>query len=215
LQRLSKTLVVASFGALCACSLLTDWSNLSGERDREDESGPPDADLADTNVPSESAAADAPVEDAALDAQDAAATGACRRDSGAPIELARDKPASADRSRTGNPPGEAVDGDAGTYWTSGDTATNISWTVDLGSTYALRSLVIAWESSAAEYTFQVATATNTAAFTAATDSTVTRVGAKTTVTFDATPCARYVRITRTGSSSWWNSMREVEVYGDP
>ncbi|OLZ70400.1 mycodextranase [Streptomyces sp. IMTB 2501] len=56
--------------------------------------------------------------------------------------LAKGRPASATGSQDVYTPGKAVDGDANSYWESTNNAFPQSWTVDLGSSYAVRRLVL-------------------------------------------------------------------------
>ncbi|MGW2706861.1 galactose-binding domain-containing protein [Streptomyces sp. NPDC001340] len=56
--------------------------------------------------------------------------------------LAKGRPATATGSQDVYTPGKAVDGDAGSYWESTNNAFPQSWTVDLGSSYAVRRLVL-------------------------------------------------------------------------
>ncbi|WP_443056119.1 galactose-binding domain-containing protein [Streptomyces sp. IBSBF 3136] len=56
--------------------------------------------------------------------------------------LAKGRPATATGSQDVYTPGKAVDGDAGSYWESANNAFPQAWTVDLGSSYAVRRLVL-------------------------------------------------------------------------
>ncbi|MEU2057306.1 galactose-binding domain-containing protein [Streptomyces bungoensis] len=64
-------------------------------------------------------------------------------------DLAQGRPATATGSQDVYTPGKAVDGDANSYWESTNNAFPQSWTVDLGSSYAVRRLVLKLPPSAA------------------------------------------------------------------
>jgi hypothetical protein len=63
--------------------------------------------------------------------------------------LAKGRPATATGSQDVYTPGKAVDGDANSYWESANNAFPQSWTVDLGSSQAVRRLVLKLPPSAA------------------------------------------------------------------
>ncbi|WP_410571538.1 discoidin domain-containing protein [Amycolatopsis sp. cmx-4-61] len=125
--------------------------------------------------------------------------------------LALHKSISASGSQGGFPPGNAVDGDANSYWESANNAFPQSLTVDFGSTVTVSRLVLklppssAWGTrtetisvdgvkAAAGYTFNPASG-NTA-----------------TVTFPATS-ARTLRLTFTGNTGWpAGQLSELEAY---
>ncbi|WP_103352131.1 discoidin domain-containing protein [Amycolatopsis sp. CA-128772] len=125
--------------------------------------------------------------------------------------LALHKAISASGSQGGFPPGNAVDGDANSYWESTNNAFPQSLTVDFGSTVTVSRLVLklppssAWGTrtqtisvdgvkAAAGYTFNPASG-NTA-----------------TVTFPATS-ARTLRLTFTGNTGWpAGQLSELEAY---
>jgi hypothetical protein len=125
--------------------------------------------------------------------------------------LALHKAVSASGSQGGFPPGNAVDGDANSYWESTNNAFPQSLTVDFGSTVTVSRLVLklppspAWGTrtqtisvdgikAAAAYTFNPASG-NTA-----------------TVTFPATS-QRTLRLTFTGNTGWpAGQLSELEAY---
>ncbi|MEV6830804.1 discoidin domain-containing protein [Amycolatopsis sp. NPDC051102] len=125
--------------------------------------------------------------------------------------LALHKSVSASGSQGGFPPGNAVDGDANSYWESTNNAFPQSLTVDFGSTVTVSRLVLklppssAWGTrtqtiavdgvkAAAGYTFNPAT------------------GNSATVTFPATS-ARTLRLTFTGNTGWpAGQLSELEAY---
>jgi hypothetical protein len=125
--------------------------------------------------------------------------------------LALHKAISASASQGGFPAGNAVDGDANSYWESANNAFPQSLTVDFGSTVSVSRLVLklppssAWGTrtqtisvdgvkAAAGYTFSPASG-NTA-----------------TITFPATS-ARTLRLTFTGNTGWpAGQLSELEAY---
>jgi hypothetical protein len=125
--------------------------------------------------------------------------------------LALHKAISASGSQGGFPPGNAVDGDANSYWESANNAFPQSLTVDFGATVSVSRLVLklppssAWGTrtqtisvdgvkAAAGYTFNPASG-NTA-----------------TITFPATS-ARTLRLTFTGNTGWpAGQLSELEAY---
>ncbi|MEV7044279.1 discoidin domain-containing protein [Amycolatopsis sp. NPDC051061] len=125
--------------------------------------------------------------------------------------LALHKAISASASQGGFPAGNAVDGDANSYWESANNAFPQSLTVDFGSTVSVSRLVLklppssAWGTrtqtisvdgvkAAAGYTFNPASG-NTA-----------------TITFPATS-ARTLRLTFTGNTGWpAGQLSELEAY---
>ncbi|WIY06852.1 glycosyl hydrolase family 28-related protein [Amycolatopsis mongoliensis] len=125
--------------------------------------------------------------------------------------LALHKSITASASQGGFPPGNAVDGDANSYWESANNAFPQSLTVDFGATVSVSRLVLklppssAWGTrtqtisvdgvkAAAGYTFDPATG-NTA-----------------TITFPATS-ARTLQLTFTGNTGWpAGQLSELEAY---
>ncbi|MGV9365485.1 discoidin domain-containing protein [Amycolatopsis sp. NPDC003731] len=125
--------------------------------------------------------------------------------------LALHKAISASGSQGGFPPGNAVDGDANSYWESTNNAFPQSLTVDFGSTVTVSRLVLklppssAWGTrtqtisvdgvkAAAGYTFNPAS------------------GNSATVTFPATS-VRTLRLTFTGNTGWpAGQLSELEAY---
>ena len=125
--------------------------------------------------------------------------------------LALHKNVSASGSQGGFPPGNAVDGDANSYWESANNAFPQTFTVDFGSTVTVSRLVLklpppsAWGTrtqtisvdgvkTAAGYTFDPATG-NTA-----------------TITFPAAS-VRTLQLTFTGNTGWpAGQLSELEAY---
>jgi len=131
---------------------------------------------------------------------------------GPPVNLARNKPASAASTANGFPAGNAVDGNNNSYWRSGAVSANTAvwWAVDLGATHSINNVVINWREShyAAKYSVQVSLNSSTWT-TVYTDNAGN--GGVDNVSF-ATAAARYVliRITQNNGSS--ERLNEVEVY---
>jgi endoglucanase Acf2 len=111
----------------------------------------------------------------------------------------------------GTPGSSAVDGNAGTRWSSA--ATDTEWIyVDLGASYNVNRVKITWETAMGkDYLVQIA-ATTTGTWT-----TMKTVTGNTTTVNDHTGLAgtgRYVRIYGTARGTQWGySIWELEVYG--
>lgn len=135
--------------------------------------------------------------------------------------LAKGRPATATGSQDVYTPGKAVDGDANSYWESANNAFPQSLTVDLGSPYAVRRLVLKLPPSSAW-----GARTETVAVLGSTDgsSFSTVVGAQgyrfdpatgntATVTLPANTNLRHLRLTVTGNTGWpAGQFSEVEAY---
>ncbi|OIJ93117.1 discoidin domain-containing protein [Streptomyces monashensis] len=135
--------------------------------------------------------------------------------------LAKGRPATATGSQDVYTPGKAVDGDASSYWESTDNAFPQSWTVDLGSSYAVRRLVLKLPPSSA---WGARTQTVTVLGSTDGSSYATVVGAQgyrfdpvtgntTTVSLPDGTDLRYLRLT-VGANSGWpaGQFSEVEAY---
>jgi hypothetical protein len=134
--------------------------------------------------------------------------------------LALGKPSNASSYAQVYMPGNAVDGDAATYWESNSNAYPQTLTVDLGATRSINKVVLKLPS--ADWSAR----TQTLSILGSTDGTtfVTLVGSS-TVTFDpangnvatlpfATTSQRHVRIQFTANSGWpAGQLSELEVYG--
>ncbi|MEU3829859.1 discoidin domain-containing protein [Streptomyces sp. NPDC029080] len=135
--------------------------------------------------------------------------------------LAKGRPATATGSQDVYTPGKAVDGDAGTYWESSNNAFPQSWTVDLGSSFAVRRLVLKLPPSAAwgarTQTVTVLGSTDGSNFGTVAGSQGYRfdpaTGNTATVSLPATTNLRYLRLTVSGNTGWpAGQLSEVEAY---
>ncbi|MER6267149.1 discoidin domain-containing protein [Streptomyces sp900105755] len=135
--------------------------------------------------------------------------------------LAKGRPATATGSQDVYTPGKAVDGDANSYWESTNNAFPQSLTVDLGSSYAARRLVLklppssAW--SARTETVTVLGSTDGSNFSTLVGSTGYRfdpaTGNSVTVPLPSSTNLRYLRLTVTANSGWpAGQFSEVEAY---
>jgi hypothetical protein len=123
--------------------------------------------------------------------------------------------ATASVSASGNPPGNAIDGNINTRWATGTPQVNGQWfQVDLGSTNTIYRLVLDAGSSSSDYPrgYQV-NLSNDGITWGGPVATGSGSSAVTTITFP-TNTARYVRITQTGSVGglWW-SIHEFNIFG--
>jgi hypothetical protein len=125
--------------------------------------------------------------------------------------LALHKAISASGSQGGFPPGNAVDGDANSYWESANNAFPQSLTVDFGSTVSVSRLVLklppssAWGTRTQTIAVDGVKAASGYTFNPATGNTAT-------VTFPATS-ARTLRLTFTGNTGWpAGQLSELEAY---
>jgi endoglucanase Acf2 len=125
--------------------------------------------------------------------------------------LALNKPTTVSSTENAGTPGSAaVDGNAGTRWSSA--ASDPQWIyVDLGATYNVNRVKITWETAYAS-AYQIQYSTNASTWT-----TIKTVTGNTTLTNDNTGLsgsARYVRIYGTARATGWGySIWELEVYG--
>ncbi|MGY5052741.1 discoidin domain-containing protein [Streptomyces sp. 900105755] len=135
--------------------------------------------------------------------------------------LAKGRPATATGSQDVYTPGKAVDGDANSYWESTNNAFPQSLTVDLGSSYAARRLVLklppssAW--SARTETVTVLGSTDGSNFSTVVGSTGYRfdpaTGNSVTVPLPSSTNLRYLRLTVTANNGWLaGQFSEVEAY---
>ncbi|MFJ3304164.1 discoidin domain-containing protein [Streptomyces sp. NPDC086549] len=135
--------------------------------------------------------------------------------------LAKGRPATATGSQDVYTPGKAVDGDAYSYWESANNAFPQSWTVDLGSSYAVRRLVLklpppsVWQArtqtmsvlgSADGSAYSTVLASRDYRFDPATGNTVT-------VSLPSGTNLRYLRLNVTANNGWPAAQfGEVEAY---
>ncbi|WP_051798074.1 discoidin domain-containing protein [Catenuloplanes japonicus] len=128
----------------------------------------------------------------------------------APVLLSRGKPVLASSSEgEGTPASAAVDGDAGTRWSS--TFADPQWLrVDLGATATLDRVVLNWEAAYAS-AFQIQTSGDGNAWSTA-YTTTTGAGGVQSITVNGS--ARYVRVLGTARATGYGySLWEFEVYG--
>ncbi|MFJ6080840.1 discoidin domain-containing protein [Streptomyces sp. NPDC092369] len=142
-------------------------------------------------------------------------------DPGTGGNLAQGRPASATGSQGGFVPGNAVDGNANTYWESTNNAFPQALTVDLGATKNVRRLVLklppssAWGARTQTITVQGGTDAGTAStvvgatgyrFDPATGNTVT-------IALPSTTNLRYLRLSVSANTGWPAAQfSEVEAY---
>jgi hypothetical protein len=135
--------------------------------------------------------------------------------------LAEGRPATATGSQDVYTPGKAVDGDANSYWESTNNAFPQSWTVDLGSTQAVRRLVLkvppssAW--GARTQTITVLGSTDGSGYSTVVGARGYRFDPATgnTVTVPLPPGAglRRLRLTVSANTGWpAGQFSEVEAY---
>ncbi|MGX5187106.1 galactose-binding domain-containing protein [Streptomyces avermitilis] len=135
--------------------------------------------------------------------------------------LAKGRPATATGSQDVYTPGKAVDGDASTYWESTNNAFPQAWTVDLGSSQAVRRLVLklppatAWQ--ARTQTLSVQGSTDGSAYSTVVASQGYRfdpaTGNTATVTLPSGTNLRYLKLNVTANTGWPAAQfSEVEAY---
>ncbi|MEU9467422.1 discoidin domain-containing protein [Streptomyces avermitilis] len=135
--------------------------------------------------------------------------------------LAKGRPATATGSQDVYTPGKAVDGDASTYWESANNAFPQAWTVDLGSSQAVRRLVLklppatAWQ--ARTQTLSVQGSTDGSAYSTVVASQGYRfdpaTGNTATVTLLGGTNLRYLKLNVTANTGWPAAQfSEVEAY---
>jgi len=132
-----------------------------------------------------------------------------------PANLALNKTAMASSSKSGHPPGNAVDGSTSTHWRSGtvNSETNAWLRVDLGATFTICSVVINWSGSfyAKKYTVQVSlTGAGGSWTTVHTDNAGN--GGIDNITFVPQSGTRYVRVFMTQHNEQVERINEFEVY---
>ncbi|MGW3092952.1 discoidin domain-containing protein [Streptomyces sp. NPDC001102] len=135
--------------------------------------------------------------------------------------LAKGRPATATGSQDVYTPGKAVDGDANSYWESTNNAFPQSWTVDLGSSYAVRRLVLKLPPSSAwgtrTQTITVLGSTDGSSYATVVGSAGYRFdpasGNTATVALPASTNLRYLRLSVSANTGWpAGQFSEVEAY---
>ncbi|MEU9442928.1 discoidin domain-containing protein [Streptomyces sp. NPDC048304] len=135
--------------------------------------------------------------------------------------LAKGRPATATGSQDVYTPGKAVDGDANSYWESANNAFPQSWTVDLGSSYAVRRLVLKLPPSSAwgarTQTVTVLGSTDGSAYSTVVGSQGYRfdpaTGNTATVSLPSGTNLRYLRLSVSANTGWPAAQfSEVEAY---
>lgn len=135
--------------------------------------------------------------------------------------LAKGRPATATGSQDVYTPGRAVDGDANSYWESSNNAFPQAITVDLGSTQAVRRVVLKLPPSSAwgarTQTLSVLGSTNDSSFSTVTGSQGCRFdpasGNTVTIALPAGTGLRYLRLDVTANTGWSAAQfSEVEAY---
>jgi hypothetical protein len=123
--------------------------------------------------------------------------------------------ATASVNASGDPPGNAIDGNINTRWSTGTPQVNGQWfQVDMGQTNTIYRLVLDAASSSSDYPqgYQVNLSYDGAIWGSPV-ATGAGSSAVTTISFP-TNTARYIRVTQTGSVGglWW-SIHEFNVFG--
>lgn len=135
--------------------------------------------------------------------------------------LAKGRPATATGSQDVYTPGKAVDGDANSYWESTNNAFPQAWTVDLGSTLAVRRLVLKLPPSSAwgarTQTLSVLGSTDGSAYSTVVGSQDYRfdpaTGNTVTVALPSSTSLRYLKLDVTANTGWpAGQFSEVEAY---
>ncbi|WP_328728056.1 discoidin domain-containing protein [Streptomyces jietaisiensis] len=135
--------------------------------------------------------------------------------------LAKGRPATATGSQDVYTPGKAVDGDANSYWESSNNAFPQAFTVDLGSSQAVRRLVLKLPPSSAwgarTETLSVLGSTDGSGWSTVVGSKGYRfdpaTGNTATVTLPANADLRYLRLDVTANTGWPAAQfSEVEAY---
>ncbi|MEU6665095.1 discoidin domain-containing protein [Streptomyces sp. NPDC046727] len=138
--------------------------------------------------------------------------------------LAKGRPATATGSQDVYTPGKAVDGDANSYWESANNAFPQSWTVDLGSSYAVRRLVLKLPPSSAwgarTQTVNVLGSTDGSNYSTVVGSQGYRfdpaTGNTATVSLPSGTNLRHLRLTVSANTGWpAGQFSEVEAYLNP
>lgn len=123
--------------------------------------------------------------------------------------------ASASNTDTlGDVPGNAIDGNTGTRWSTGTAQANGQWyQLDMGRNQTFNRVLLDAGSSVSDYPrgYQVQVSTDGTNWTTVANGSGT--GASVLVQFPV-QVARYLKIVQTGSSTSWWSIAELNVYGE-
>ncbi|NOU69814.1 DUF4982 domain-containing protein [Paenibacillus sp. LMG 31461] len=127
-----------------------------------------------------------------------------------PVNIALNKPATADSSQSNNPAQAGNDGNESSRWTANDGNVGHWWKVDLGADYNLSGTRVKWEIKNKSYEYQIEVSNDNQNWTLISQKTSTQQAQ-----FDYfNASARYVRIKVTNlSSGTWASFWEFDVYG--
>jgi len=121
--------------------------------------------------------------------------------------------ATASSTESGGSPGNALDGNITTRWSTGAPQTNGQWfQVDMTSAKTFNQIILDSGASSGDYPrgYQVFVSNDGATWGSAI-ATGSGTGQIVTITF-ATQSARYIKVVQTGSSGSWWSMHEFNVY---
>ncbi|MFG3198463.1 discoidin domain-containing protein [Streptomyces sp. NPDC048208] len=138
--------------------------------------------------------------------------------------LVKGRPATATGSQDVYTPGKAADGDANTYWESANNAFPQSWTVDLGSAYPVRRLVLKLPPSSAwgarTQTVAVQGSADGSSYTTVSGAQGYRFdpasGNTVTVSLPSGTSLRHLRLVVSGNTGWPAAQfSEVEAYQTP
>jgi hypothetical protein len=115
----------------------------------------------------------------------------------------------------GSSPGNAIDGNASSRWTTGISQANGQWfQVDMGSPNTFYKIVLDATGSAGDYPRgYLVNISNDGINWGSVVTNGSGSSAVTTITFSSPLVARYIRVTQTGSTSGWWSIHEFNVYG--
>ncbi|MGP3974179.1 alpha-L-fucosidase [Streptomyces sp. 8N114] len=122
--------------------------------------------------------------------------------------------ASSEEINHGNTAAKAVDGSTATRWAAANGSSGQWLTVDLGAPKSLTGTRIVWELDKKNYRYKIEGSHDNANWSTLADLTGTDSTRQVqTAQFKAQ--ARYVRVTVTGPSGTWASIRSLEVYDRP
>ncbi len=132
--------------------------------------------------------------------------------SGGSTNLALNKPATASSTNGSNAASRAVDGNASTYWRSGNLSSGtVAWLhVDLQSAQSLGRVVVNWRSSYYARRYQIQVSNDNSNWTTV-FSTLSGNGGIDDILFSAVS-ARYVRVYMTRNNSSSERINELEIY---
>jgi hypothetical protein len=112
-------------------------------------------------------------------------------------------------------PGNAIDGNAGTRWTTGVSQANGQWfQVDMGLANTFSQIVLDATGSSGDYPRgYLVNISNDGVNWGSVVTNGNGSSAVTTINFSSPQAARYIRVTQTGSTSGWWSIHEFNVFG--